>query len=245
MIIEVTDMILHYDNHLECTQLAITRLGKQSMILGYNWLCSHNPEIDWQTREVKMSRCPVQCVTCRIETKHEKAAQRAKASQISACWAGAFPIMTKELDDQDSDTEEEVQDKGPAFDEEGDCVFTAIVYLVNPQHFICASSMVSGHLVEASVKNSMPKGFYEIVPTALHSYEDVFSEMAFDTLPEHRKWDHAIELECESLSESLPDDADRTSRAGRILGGGSGDWMHSTAEIPHGCPGLLHQEEGW
>jgi hypothetical protein len=30
----------------------------------------------------------------------------------------------------------------------------------------------------------------------LHSYADVFSEMAFDSLPEHRKWDHAIELEC-------------------------------------------------
>jgi hypothetical protein len=26
---------------------------------------------------------------------------------------------------------------------------------------------------------------------------DVFSEMAIDFLPERRKWDHAIELECE------------------------------------------------
>jgi hypothetical protein len=26
---------------------------------------------------------------------------------------------------------------------------------------------------------------------------DVISEMAFDSLPEHRKWDHPIELECE------------------------------------------------
>jgi hypothetical protein len=43
----------------------------------------------------------------------------------------------------------------------------------------------------------MPKGFHEIVPTALHSYEDVFSETAFDTLPQRPKWDHTIKLECE------------------------------------------------
>jgi hypothetical protein len=48
--------------------------------------------------------------------------------------------------------------------------------------------MVSGRLAEASTKNSTPKGFNEIVPTALHSYEDVFSEMPFDTLPQRRKW---------------------------------------------------------
>jgi hypothetical protein len=32
---------------------------------------------------------------------------------------------------------------------------------------------------------------------ALHAYADVFSETAFDSLPERCKWDHAIELECE------------------------------------------------
>jgi hypothetical protein len=31
--------------------------------------------------------------------------------------------------------------------------------------------------------------------TALHTYEDVFSEMAFDVLPQCQKWDHAMELE--------------------------------------------------
>jgi hypothetical protein len=33
------------------------------------------------------------------------------------------------------------------------------------------------------------------VPTSLHTYADVFSETAFDSLPKCRKWDHAIELE--------------------------------------------------
>jgi hypothetical protein len=89
-----------------------------------------------------------------------------------------------------SETREEAQDKSPAFDgdldfhadnvniEEGNCVFIAMVHSVNPQHFICASSTVSRHLAEAFAKNSMPKEFHEIVPTALHSYEDVFSKTA-------------------------------------------------------------------
>jgi hypothetical protein len=64
MITDITDIILRYENHSERTQLAVTRLGKQSMILGYNWLHNHNPEINWQTKDVRMSWCPQQCSKC-------------------------------------------------------------------------------------------------------------------------------------------------------------------------------------
>jgi predicted aspartyl protease len=52
-ITDIADIILHYEHYSERTQLAITRLGKQSLILGYNWLQNHNPEINWQTKNVK------------------------------------------------------------------------------------------------------------------------------------------------------------------------------------------------
>jgi hypothetical protein len=64
MITDITVIVLRYENHSERTQLAVTHLGKQSMISGYNWLRNHNPEINWQTKDVKMSRCPQQCSTC-------------------------------------------------------------------------------------------------------------------------------------------------------------------------------------
>jgi hypothetical protein len=51
--------------------------------------------------------------------------------------------------------------------------------------------------VEASAKNSKPKGFEDIVPMTLHKYADIFSETVFDSLLERRKWDHTIELERE------------------------------------------------
>jgi hypothetical protein len=68
-ITDIADVILCYENHLGRTPLAITCLGKQSLILGYNWLHNHNPEINWQTKDVKMSCCPLQCSTCRVEDK--------------------------------------------------------------------------------------------------------------------------------------------------------------------------------
>jgi hypothetical protein len=100
------------------------------------------------------------------------------------------------------ETNEEAQDTGPAFDdditiEKGDCVFMTMVHLVDPQYFVRASSTVSGRLAKAFAKNSKPKDFHDIVPMSLHTYADVFSETAFDSLPERHKWDHAIELERE------------------------------------------------
>jgi hypothetical protein len=69
--------------------------------------------------------------------------------------------------------------------EEDDCVFMMMVHPVNPHHFVHAWSTVSRHLVEVFAKNSKPKGFEDIVPTSLHAYADVFSETAFNSLPEH------------------------------------------------------------
>jgi len=68
---EIADVILWYNRHAERTQFTITQLGKQSMILGFTWLHEHNPEINWQTKEVRMSHCPTRCDTCRLDAKCE------------------------------------------------------------------------------------------------------------------------------------------------------------------------------
>jgi hypothetical protein len=107
------------------------------------------------------------------------------------------------------ETDEEAQDTCLALDddldsdidnitiEKGDRVFMKMVHLVNPHHFVHASSTVSRHLAEPFAKNSKTKDFHDIVPTSLHAYADVFSKTAFDSLPERHKWDHTIELEHE------------------------------------------------
>jgi hypothetical protein len=84
-ITDIADVILRYEQHSERTQLAITCLGKQSLILEYNWLRNHNPEINWQTKDVKMSHCPLQCSTCRVEDKRDRMIRKSTTTQINAC----------------------------------------------------------------------------------------------------------------------------------------------------------------
>jgi len=58
---EIVNIVLWYKTHSERMLLAVSRLGKQSLILGYDWLKDHNPKIDWEKGEVKMTCCPLRC----------------------------------------------------------------------------------------------------------------------------------------------------------------------------------------
>ena len=58
---KVVDIVLCYKTHSERMLLAISGLGKQSLILGYNWLKDHNPKINWEKGKVEMIRCSFQC----------------------------------------------------------------------------------------------------------------------------------------------------------------------------------------
>ena len=57
----VVDILMTYERHLERILLAITKLGKQSLILGMTWLGKHNPEIDFIAKKVEMTRCSPRC----------------------------------------------------------------------------------------------------------------------------------------------------------------------------------------
>ncbi|KAJ7674368.1 hypothetical protein B0H17DRAFT_946543 [Mycena rosella] len=35
--------------------------GQSNVIIGFNWLKQHNPNIDWQKGEITFSRCPPEC----------------------------------------------------------------------------------------------------------------------------------------------------------------------------------------
>ena len=50
-----------YKGHIERMWMDVCDLGKTEVILGMPWLVAHNPEINWETGEVKMTRCPPLC----------------------------------------------------------------------------------------------------------------------------------------------------------------------------------------
>ncbi|KNZ71641.1 hypothetical protein J132_08005 [Termitomyces sp. J132] len=78
--------------------------------------------------------------------------------------------------------------------EVGDQIYATILGLPPAMAEIWASQTTSQHLAEAFVANSQPKPFHSTVPNHLHDFENVFSQASFNSLPEHKQWDHVIEL---------------------------------------------------
>ena len=103
-----------------------------------------------------------------------------------------MPTFADETEDSDSeeDAEELLIDEEM---EQEDRIF--MISMSDEDTFIRATTTTSQHLAEASLKNVPSRSFKETVPTYLHDFEDVFSKVSFDRLPDRKVWDHAIELE--------------------------------------------------
>ena len=52
---------IYFKRHKEKTEIDVIGGQKWTVILGMLWLACYNPEIDWKTEEVKMTRCPEEC----------------------------------------------------------------------------------------------------------------------------------------------------------------------------------------
>ena len=57
----MVEVNVYYKGHVERTEIDVIGGQKWRVILGMPWLERHNPEIDWKTGEVKMTRCPEEC----------------------------------------------------------------------------------------------------------------------------------------------------------------------------------------
>ena len=69
---------VYYKSYVKRMRMDVCNLGKTDIILGMLWLQVHNPEINWETGEVKMTRCPPLCgrSTKLKEKKKEKKEKR-------------------------------------------------------------------------------------------------------------------------------------------------------------------------
>jgi len=52
---------MFFKGHVERARMDVCSLGKTELILEMPWLAAHNPEIDWERGEVKMTCCPSIC----------------------------------------------------------------------------------------------------------------------------------------------------------------------------------------
>jgi Retroviral aspartyl protease len=56
-----TEVQMIIGDHAEQIELAVTNLGKTDIFLGLDWLCFHNPSIDWTKSLIAFDRCPDKC----------------------------------------------------------------------------------------------------------------------------------------------------------------------------------------
>jgi len=82
---EVVDVVLQYKTHSKRMLLAVSRLGKQNLILGYDWLKDHNPKIDWEKGEVKMTCCLLRCKGGRALRKEQTRQRRTELRALRLC----------------------------------------------------------------------------------------------------------------------------------------------------------------
>ena len=57
----MVEVNIYYQGYRERTEIGVIGGQKWTVILGMLWLAHHNPEIDWRTGEVKMTRCLEEC----------------------------------------------------------------------------------------------------------------------------------------------------------------------------------------
>lgn len=57
-----------------------------------------------------------------------------------------------------------------------------------------AKGMTATDLAAEHTQKQRPKSFKEIVPEHYRDFKDVFNKKDFNRLPDHKPWDHAIEL---------------------------------------------------
>ncbi len=57
----IVEVNIYYQRHRKRIEIDVIGGQKWTVILGMLWLACHNPEIDWKTSEVKITRCPEEC----------------------------------------------------------------------------------------------------------------------------------------------------------------------------------------
>ena len=108
-----------------------------------------------------------------------------------------------------------------------------------------AASMTSQKLAEGARRSVEARREPFIPPDCVRGFESVFAKEDFDILPEHRQWDHAIELIPGSEPKSSKVYPGGTKGVGCLPGGKSAHRTNPPLKIPYGSSSVLYQEKEW
>jgi len=96
-------------------------------------------------------------------------------------------------------TEDSEEDETPirtreAEYEPGDRLFMTKILPDSTREDLCTVSTTSQKLAEGARRSAEAQEAPFILPNCVRGFESIFAKEDFDVLPEHRQWDHAIEL---------------------------------------------------
>lgn len=175
---EAVRAYLEIGSHKSKERMLVADLGNKKMILGYNFLKRHNPEIDWANGEWEFTRCPESCTP------------GARKNTVTQEEADELELP------QDFSWDDLLDDIGQSDPENPHINW---LNLERPEDHELAE-------VVAEYSGKSNEGFDEdddtetvnwkpLVPKAYWEFGDVFSKNKSERMPIRKPYDHAIDFE--------------------------------------------------
>jgi len=156
---------IYYQGHRERMEIDVIGGQKWSVILEMPWLACHNPEIDWRTGEVKITKCPEEC------------GKQWRPVQGKSGWEKQKEEEAKE----EAGRKREEKEKKKKQRKGG----TVEVRKVGEEWEIWDKEEEAAKL-EVEAKKLVPEKFYEWIK--------VFEKKQLERMPMRKLWDHAIDV---------------------------------------------------
>jgi len=130
--------------------------------------------------------------------KEQASRKRMETRALNVCWSGPLPEHA-----EDSEGDKTPVRTREAEYEQGDRLFMTRILSEPTAEDLHAASTTSQKLAEGACRSMEAQREPFIPPDCVRGFESVFDKEDFDILPEHRQWDHAIELIPGSEPKSL------------------------------------------
>ena len=136
-----------------------------------------------------MTRCPLRYEGGHALQKEQTCQKRIELRALQSCCDGPTPLLQEESESE----EEPLQMHHPSW-ELRDQLFLTRLLPEPDQVDLRAMAMTSQHLAEGARRSVEAQAAATPLPVYVTKFQSVFAKEDFDILPEHRKWDHVIEL---------------------------------------------------
>ena len=206
-----TRLCLTVDQHEEWTDFLITNLGGEDIILGLPWLRKVNPAIDWEKGLVSI---PAPRHRTTIEEIPDTSAHATLSPLpddgpiLESIFSTSEPVTDQPPPSPTPITEPTapLPEAEPDIEESPFCRIRAnrttrrkwiragILEEAGEEVWCCAGYTYSQKIAEETHKAKPERTFEEMVPPQYREHAHVFSEQESERLPEHKTWDHAIDL---------------------------------------------------